>query len=639
MMKIILHLLTTYAIFSLFFVNITLLGGIFIYILQKYGKRKWNLSLLEYSFISFAVGILIYIVFGYLLSFFKVFNFYTAYLPLLVLAAGFLFVLYFNKTLHKIWAKLIIQLKSKYKELIIYGSILCIIFLFQFLTYLPMILEDSGLLGADSYYWTRQTLYLNQNELVNYHEHWSTYPWGFIIYCGGNLLISPDFTTTYYFMKFACFPFLNLYILIMFSISKRLFKERFLIFYCLLAVLSNIYFLSRTFSFLSSTLSILLILISLIIFLTRVPNYFLGFIVAAIFLFNPAYSFLYILMFLIFYTYKILTSQKTKKMIFRELAKIAITSFIFLSIYGFSVIFIYRGNLISILISFFKFSTIEAFTISFTPVVIEEINVFNLILGAIYSITFLILPILGIIIKTKGKKEKKRKDIYLFMKICVLLTFVIVYILPIFIKTGFFDTYYTRTLEAFFPCIILLSGISIYKLKFYLENQWQRLKTSKVKFNNWINSVNLFNRILNFPNIIIFTIILASFLNLIYVRDNLYMDYRFDDSLIDSVFYVENNLEGSSNIGVGANYRNNTFQETHSPFGLLYNYNLFSYSEEYNLTITEFTNFWQVNNVEYFIIKLSEYNVDLCLHIENETLYERLAGGTSGLEFQLYRIL
>ncbi|GAF79049.1 unnamed protein product, partial [marine sediment metagenome] len=34
------------------------------YVLQKYGKRKWNLSLLEFSFISFAVGILIYIVYG-----------------------------------------------------------------------------------------------------------------------------------------------------------------------------------------------------------------------------------------------------------------------------------------------------------------------------------------------------------------------------------------------------------------------------------------------------------------------------------------------------------------------------------------------------------------------------------------------
>ncbi|MHA1376148.1 MAG: hypothetical protein ACTSR7_17870, partial [Promethearchaeota archaeon] len=191
------------------------------YVLQKYGKRNWNLSLLEYSFISFAVGILLFIIFGYTLSFFKIFNFYSAYLPFLVLAIGFLFVLYHNKTLHKIWAKLIIQLNSNYKELIVLSLILCVIFLFQFITYWPMISENSALLISDPYYWTRQTLYLNQNGIVNFHEHWSTYPWGFILYCGGNLLISPDFTTTYYFMKLACFPFLNLYVLVMFTITKR----------------------------------------------------------------------------------------------------------------------------------------------------------------------------------------------------------------------------------------------------------------------------------------------------------------------------------------------------------------------------------------------------------------------------------
>jgi hypothetical protein len=162
-------------------------------------------------------------------------------LPFLILAAGFLFVLYYNKTLHGIWAKLIIQLKSNYKQLIVLGLILCVIFVFQFITYWPMISENSALLEADPYYWTRQTLYLNQNGSVNSHELSSTYPWGFILYCGGNLLVSPDFTTTYYFMKLACFPFLNLYIIILFSILRRVFKERFLIFFCLLAVLSNIY--------------------------------------------------------------------------------------------------------------------------------------------------------------------------------------------------------------------------------------------------------------------------------------------------------------------------------------------------------------------------------------------------------------
>ena len=635
-MAIILHLLTTYVIFSLFFVVITLFGGIFVYVLQNYGKKKWNLSLLEFSFLSFAVGILIYLVFGYILSFFKIFNFYSAYLPFLVMAAGFLLVLYRNKTLHRIWANLRIQLKSNYKQLIALGLILCVIFLFQFITYWPMISEDSALLISDPYYWARHTLYLNQNGNVNYLEHGSTYPWGFILYCGGNLLISPDFTTTYYFMKLAAFPFLNLYVLVMFSLSKRLFRAKFLIFFCLLAVLSNLYFSFRVFIFLSSALSVLLILISLLIFLTDIPNYFLGFMIPVIFLFNPAYLFFFMLALVIFYSYKILTAQKDKLVIFKEFIKIGLISLMFLSVYGFSVILIYQGNLLSVINYFFQYTKIESVFISFEPIsgeVIGGLEIFNLILGVFYFITFLILPIVGIFIKTGKKKEDGTKDFYLFIKIGVALTFIIIFILPHFIKTGFFEIYYTRILEIFFPCLILLSGISLKRLKFFSDNLWQKIKLSNVKIQKWAKKDNFFSKNLNLPSLVIFFIILLPILNHIYVRDNLEMHYLFDDSIITCIFYIENSIEVDSNIGV------NGFHETHSPIGLLLNYNLSTYSVDFNLTISEFTNFTQTNNLEYFIMKLSNYNIAFTTQIGNISLYERLAGGTDNSEFQLYRIL
>ena len=632
-MTIVLHLLTTYAIYSLFFVVITLFGGIFVYLLQKYGKRKWNLTLLEFTFLSFAVGILIYIVFGYTLSFFKMFNFYSAYLPFLVLAAGFLFVLYKNKTLHRIWAKVIIQLKSNSKEFIAFSLILCVIFLFQFITYWPMILEGSALLEADPYYWTRQTLYLNQNGSVNFHEQGSSYPWGFILYCGGNLLIAPDFTTTYYFMKLACFPFLTLYVLIMFSVSRRLFKERFIIFFCLLAVLSNIYFLYRIFTFLSSALSVLLILISLFILLTEVPNYIFGFVLSAVLLFNPAYSFFFILALIVFYSYKILTSKKDKLLIFREISKIVLISLIFLSIYGFSVIIIYEGNLISISNSFLKQLEIESISIYFTPIDIEGINIFNLFLGVFYFITFIILPIVGIFIKTGNRKDSGKKDFYLFLKIGVVLTIIIVFILPNFIKIGFFETYYTRILEAFLPCIILLSGLSLKRLKLNSDNLWQRITISKVKIRKWNKKHDLFSKILNLPSLVIFSIILLSILNHIYVRENLELDYRYDDSLMSCIFYIEYNIGAGSNIGV------NAFHETHSPIGLLLNYDLNTFSGDFNLTISEFTNFTQTNGLEYFVIKLSNYNDVFISEFYNLTLYDKLVGGTNNLEHFLYRIL
>ncbi|MHA1701598.1 MAG: hypothetical protein ACTSWK_04970 [Promethearchaeota archaeon] len=633
-----LHLLITYAIFSLFFVLIASLGGMVVYSLQKYGKRRWNLTLLEYCFISFAVGIILYIFFGYILSFFKVFNFYTAYLPFLIIAVFFLYFLYRNKTLHGIWSHLKKELKSNRKELITHGLIIAIIFLIQFITYWSRISESSSLLVGDPYYWMREIMFLNENGMVNYLEHNVTYPWGFEIYCSGNLMISPDFATTYYFLKLACFPYINLYVLILYTISRRLFKEKFILFFCVLSVLSNNYFLFRILSFISSSLAVLLILILLIIILTDIPNYFIGFILPATFLFNPAYSLFILFALIIFFSYEIMTSQSKRSLIFKEIGLIALLSLFFLSVYVFSVIIIFEKNLLDVIEKFFEYSVI-GITTSLTSNVIEETTLFNLILGVIYYITFSILPLIAIIIRNRDIRDQKERTFYHFIKICVLLMFGIIYIIPIFIKTGFINSFRTRIFEAFTPCIILLSGVFIYKSKFYLENKWQKLKTSKVKFNNWINSVNFFNRILNFPNLIIFTVIFVSFLNLIYVRDNLKFDYRFEDSLIVSVFYVENNIEVSSNIGVAANYRTTEFQEMHSPLSILYKQNLFSYSEESNLTITEFTNFWQTNNVGYFIIKLSDYNVDLSLHIENETIFERLAGGIGRLEFQLYRIL
>ena len=131
----------------------------------------------------------------------------------------------------------------------------------------------------------------------------------------------------------------------------------------------------------------------------------------------------------------------------------------------------------------------------------------------------------------------------------------------------------------------------------------------------------------------IFIIILLPILNHIYVRDNLEMYYRFDDSITTCIFYVENNIEVGSNIGF------NGFHETHSPIGLLFNYNLCNYSGDINLTISEFTIFIETCNLDYFIIKLSNYNTDLTTQIGNVSIYERLAGGTDNTEFKLYRIL
>ncbi|MBY8981117.1 MAG: hypothetical protein KGD72_12055, partial [Candidatus Lokiarchaeota archaeon] len=75
------------------------------------------------------------------------------------------------------------------------------------------------------------------------------------------------------------------------------------------------------------------------------------------------------------------------------------------------------------------------------------------------------------------------------------------------------------------------------------------------------------------------------------------------------------------------------------PIGLLLNYDLNTFSGDFNLTISEFTNFTQTNGLEYFVIKLSNYNDVFISEFYNLTLYDKLVGGTNNLEHFLYRIL
>ena len=183
------------------------------------------------------------------------------------------------------------------------------------------------------------------------------------------------------------------------------------------------------------------------------------------------------------------------------------------------------------------------------------------------------------------------------------------------------------------PCVILLSGISLKRLKFFSDSLWEKLKSSNSKIQKWVKRDNFFSKKLNLPSLVIFSIILLPILNHVYVRDNLDLYYRFDDSITTCIFYIENNIEVGSKIGA------NGFHETHSPIGLLFNYNLFDYSGDFDLTISEFTNFTQTSNLEYFIMKLSSYNAGFTTQIGNISLYERLAGGTDNSDFHLYRIL
>ncbi|GAG31948.1 unnamed protein product, partial [marine sediment metagenome] len=217
----------------------------------------------------------------------------------------------------------------------------------------PIVSETLALMVIDPYLWTSAVLYLNEFGAVNHLKVGYEYPWGFAFFCGGNLLISPDFATTYLFMKYACFPFLNFYTLVLFSITKRFFKRPSLIFFCLISILPNTYFLYRIIMFLSSSIAVLLILISFIIIMTEAPNYLLGFILPATLLMNPVYTLFFSLALIIFYFVRIIVNIRNIISIIKEILAITILSFIFIIPYIISIYILFDFSLNEFIRSYF----------------------------------------------------------------------------------------------------------------------------------------------------------------------------------------------------------------------------------------------------------------------------------------------
>lgn len=333
--------------FLFFLPSLFLYLVVFLFIFsKKKSKSKWLLTKLEYFFISYAVGILIYIQLAYILNFYKLFNFITAFLPFLIISLIFLLYLIKVKKVKEALTQIKISLNTNRNNNIIYALILSCIFILQFLFFWPKVSETLALSAFnDTHRWIKQTIFIQKYGFVNFPEQAIIYPWGFNFFCAGNLLISPDFRTTYFFIKLAGFPFLNFYTIIFFSITKRFLKESSLIFFCLIFLFSDINFLLRSILFLSSTISLLLILISLIILLTNTPKYLLGFTISGIFLINPIYAFYIIIALIIFYILKLINSKNLHTSLFKEIISIFSLFALFSIVYIISCVIFYKLNL------------------------------------------------------------------------------------------------------------------------------------------------------------------------------------------------------------------------------------------------------------------------------------------------------
>ena len=662
-MTLFLYLIKTYLIFLFFTLIITLFGGILVYFLRQRSKKKWNLTLLEYCFISYAVGIMLFILLSYIIHFFIFFNFYSVILPILIVSIIFLIYLYKKKKIHTALALIKNTLILERKKIIRNILILSLIFILQFITLWPVASNSNQLLDIDPYIWVKHVSYLNENGVINYTQRSHIYPWGFDFFCGGNLSICPDFKTTYFFIKFACFPFLNLYILVIFSISKRVLKNPSLILYCLIFVLSQSYFLCRSMMFLSSSISILLISISFLILLTETPNYLLGFIIPATFLLNPAYTLFFIMVLAVLYIIKIIISYRDIVLIIKEILVISLLSISLCIVYIVSFINFYKQDLFTLfdkLFHFFEISSLNRLTYSLYPIInsslviisinlfssLEEKFLFNLqyygTMEPFFVVLILILPVLGLFLTYK-EQERLNKEFIIFIKVGLILTYFITFVLPFFPMPAFFSTWYTRIIEALLPCLILLSGLFLKWALASSKKLWEKIKVKYERIRNF-NNKNRFFKIINFQFFLISLIIISSYFTYNSTRKNIPYTYYYEDSLTECIFYTNSNVEKETNIAVNKFVR--VFIKfvtvnswTGIFYSLLYNFNLTFYHSLNFTTVNEFRDFLQSRKIDFLIINLSYFNQTFIDDFSTDLTFSKIFGGKTIEDFAVYEII
>lgn len=488
------YLIITYIIFIFFTILISIFGGVLIYSLQRWSKKKWNLSLLENLFLSYAIGLLFFIEISYIINYFKIFNFYTILLPIIIVDILFTFFILNEKKFNHIKVKILNFDIKNHKKQVENLIIMIAIWITQFLLIWPLILESSALLAFDPYKWTSDVLYLNQTGRINdvqssYQGY--TYPWGFIFFCGGNLLISGNYTVTFFFMKLSPFPFLNLYLLMIYCLAKRFLKWTSLAFLSSLLVLINSYFIYRIIMFLSSSICVLLILVIFLIILTDTPNWLIGFIIPTIILINPIYSIFSGTLIILFHFLRSIYSYRLFFSTLRDISIIVILSFISLIPYVVIFILLYDKGidiLIKNFIGLFRnpeknqlrliwdFSLISTRKISFLLFnFYDEIGSISYYMGEILfyiiNMDFLIyICFLGLLLFERNMKQNV-KDFHIIIKMGFILVSSIWYI-PLFLEPSLFlEIFIIRMYEAFFPCIVFLTSFSI---KFIIE-KYQKL--------------------------------------------------------------------------------------------------------------------------------------------------------------------
>jgi len=628
------YFLITSVIFFLFFFLIAILG----YIILKFGFNKLviktkKIPILLNIFLCYGVGLSVYISLSYFLLIFKVFNFYFAYLPLILF--DFLFFLLqiirkevnlekFNTSLNNF----ILKIKRNKMHLISICIALAIILFFQFSFQWAIISRSKGLIFDDPYTTLEVVTTLTNNGILNKEfSDFFYYPPGFNIFCSGALLISKDYMVIYSFLKFGSINILFLFVLLIFSLSLEIFKRIYIAFVCSMLFLSSYLYTFKMNAFLSSYVATFFICISLVIFITDKKNLpLLGFFIPLLYSTNAIAAFYY---YILLFFFLILFINKAKKYLKIILRFIIITLLIFIP---FILYLQSLGINIIYLIDWYYRLTLNttshlqstSFIISLTNI-IPVGDIIDFFFGGFIPyvfklfpetfLLFLIFSLLGLIYNNY-RKTNTSKLIHL---LCIVSLFIILFsanpIVYNSISSRFFTTYHIRILTFYIPLIVILCGFGIR----YIDVKIRKLKLSfKKKSEKFINI---------FHFLFIFFLIISSISIHLDQKEvsHTWMQYRYDDYTIESYFYLRITVPQSSKILV-PNVTNS--QSLSMIDRWLYDMELYIAPFNLNTTFLEFEQYIKDRNLDFFLLEKSNYDQyifnNLSYFEEYESVFENL---------------
>lgn len=568
----------TFFLFSIFFVLISIFGVIFLKLIKKIDKKKWDLNFLEFSFLAFGIGMVIFIIYCYIIACFNLMNYNTIILPLLIIDTIYILVNVYMKritteTISKFW-KSIKSLFSKRENQVLI-IIFTLFFFLQLIFLWEIITSNLALIRFDPYdYFERTSLLIDTGE---FSKHGPKYPQGMRIFCYACLLlvISPDFNTRYFFFKFGPIPFSFFYMLITVILIKRIFKNNFYVFFCLLAILSCNYLNGRIIIFLASNMATLIVLISIIVLISKIPLYIEGFFVTLIYLMNPIVSFYFNIAFILFLLLKFFyLDGEYRKHIINILITILfvfiflVPYFIYMQLHDWSIFLIIekylekfsltlklnineKNNSLSLILINFNESIREFLSEWYSPkkpILKTELKYNNLI----YSY-FFILAISSLLISIKHNSISNSNNLLIFGKMVVLIIlafFFIPIIYPNFILVNIMDSsFINRLLECFAGPVIIMECISIN----YIVNKARNLTiyySHKSKYYRNVIKNRILSQFLSFDRLLILVLLISSFSAYQINKEKNYYEleryYRFNDEEMEIIFYIIDKIPSDS---------------------------------------------------------------------------------------------